>query len=414
MPKFIFSNFGSAQLLLPVAANDPTLTVQEMQGNLFPNPNPDQGERFSLVLRKPDGTPEVMHCWKREGDVLHVLRGKEGTEAHAWDVGEWVSLRTTAEALNDWAQADVGAFVVDGEHYFDVESLDIAPEHVFEDAAERDTYFTANPGELVDQVAILMADGFYVYVEADTEWINTPPRDNYFELFPEELVSGLPIWLAGDLQVWDAGSEAWRYVTAYIQGPMGPVGDVIQDVVGARDVALVEIDGARVAALSDIGDASAIVLAGSNFAGPWSDLSGEHLDLVSVFHDGKYWFQVQPIADIAMSEPGVSADWVEFSVIPSVAGQAGKVLVTDGESVLWDEVDTLPDQAGHAGKVLQTDGSTPSWGIPDTFPDQAEHSGKFLSTDGATPFWHTVEQRKITTSPSAPSGGVEGEIWLRY
>lgn len=100
---FLFANFATAPLAETVAAGVTELTLAAGQGALFPAPGP--GEKVSLVLRKPDGTPEIMHCTARVGDTLTVVRGAEGTTAQEWvvDPGEdpvLVSNRVTAEFLN--------------------------------------------------------------------------------------------------------------------------------------------------------------------------------------------------------------------------------------------------------------------------------------------------------------------------
>lgn len=45
----------------------------------------------------------------------------------------------------------------------------------------------------------------------------------------------------------------------------------------------------------------------------------------------------------------------------------------------------LPGQAGNAGKVLTTDGTVASWAPP--LPSQSGHGGAFLVTDGTNPGW---------------------------
>jgi hypothetical protein len=81
-------------------------------------------------------------------------------------------------------------------------------------------------------------------------------------------------------------------------------------------------------------------------------------------------------------------------LMPDQAGQAGKMLVSDGTNAAWQDVpDPLPSQSGNSGKFLSTDGSSASWGsVPDPVPDQAGNSGKFLSTDGSSTSWQEVLQ----------------------
>jgi hypothetical protein len=51
----------------------------------------------------------------------------------------------------------------------------------------------------------------------------------------------------------------------------------------------------------------------------------------------------------------------------------------------------LPVQAGNAGKVLSTNGSTAFWQTIDTgIPPQTGNEGKFLTTNGVSPSWQPV------------------------
>lgn len=72
-------------------------------------------------------------------------------------------------------------------------------------------------------------------------------------------------------------------------------------------------------------------------------------------------------------------------------------------------IDGLPSQTGNAGKYLTTDGTDPSWATVDV-------SGKVSQTNGtvttATPSSAVV--RNITLSTSAPSGGMDGDVWMVY
>jgi hypothetical protein len=48
-------------------------------------------------------------------------------------------------------------------------------------------------------------------------------------------------------------------------------------------------------------------------------------------------------------------------VLPSMSGNSGKFLTTNGTDSSWAEVDALPDQTGNSGKYLTTDGTDSSW-----------------------------------------------------
>lgn len=82
--------------------------------------------------------------------------------------------------------------------------------------------------------------------------------------------------------------------------------------------------------------------------------------------------------------------------IPSVAGNAGKVLLTDGIALIWGQL--YPSQVGNAGKALVTDGSTVSWSL--VYPSQTGNSGKSLVTDGTSASWVGTSCRLFFLSQS--------------
>lgn len=59
--------------------------------------------------------------------------------------------------------------------------------------------------------------------------------------------------------------------------------------------------------------ASDAALAAANYAGIWSTLSGSLPLPASVFHVGRFWILLAPLANVATSEPGVSNDWATES-----------------------------------------------------------------------------------------------------
>lgn len=52
----------------------------------------------------------------------------------------------------------------------------------------------------------------------------------------------------------------------------------------------------------------------ANFKGEWGDLTGGLIVPSSVFHDGVYWQLLIDVADVTLSEPGVSGDWAAIDV----------------------------------------------------------------------------------------------------
>lgn len=53
-----------------------------------------------------------------------------------------------------------------------------------------------------------------------------------------------------------------------------------------------------------------IAAATANFKGEWGDLTGPLAIPASVYHSGSYWQLLNNLADVTLSEPGVSADWI--------------------------------------------------------------------------------------------------------
>ena len=78
------------------------------------------------------------------------------------------------------------------------------------------------------------------------------------------------------------------------------------DTQGIRDATFVlktEAESARDAAL-----------ALSQFAGPWSALTGAFGVPSSTFHGDKFWTLLEPVADVTAHEPGVSPKWLEYDM----------------------------------------------------------------------------------------------------
>lgn len=59
--------------------------------------------------------------------------------------------------------------------------------------------------------------------------------------------------------------------------------------------------------------ASAATVAGANYQGLWSGLTGSLDKPASVYHAGEFWGLLADIVDVTASEPGVSADWSSLS-----------------------------------------------------------------------------------------------------
>jgi hypothetical protein len=93
--------------------------------------------------------------------------------------------------------------------------------------------------------------------------------------------------------------------------------------------------------------------------------------------------------------------------LPSLAGQAGKWLWTDGASVQWQAIPSLPVQAGNNGKFLTSDGVSASWGaVPNTVPANTQ-PGLTLEHSGAVFSWKAAGDNVVRN----PSGGLANEHW---
>lgn len=73
-------------------------------------------------------------------------------------------------------------------------------------------------------------------------------------------------------------------------------------------------------AATDAVAASSVALAAANFKGMWSSLTGALNKPASVKHNGRFWLLLNNLANVALSQPGVSSDWTSLD--------AGRVLQT--------------------------------------------------------------------------------------
>lgn len=168
-----------------------------------------------------------------------------------------------------------------------------------------------------------------------------------------------------------------------------------------------------IAAKNDAVDAKDAALSSANFLGYWINLSGAYSS-GSVKHLNKIWLLDGAVANIETHEPGTSAVWVDISSLPNQSGNSGKFLTTDGEFAAWEDIDAFPEQSGQQGKFLATNGSNTSWEEVDALPNQSGQQGRFLTTNGSAASWININQYNITLSSAAPSGGVNGDIWMRF
>lgn len=70
--------------------------------------------------------------------------------------------------------------------------------------------------------------------------------------------------------------------------------------------------GSAAAAANSASTATANVAAASNFKGAWGSLAGALAKPASVSHNGAVWLLLNDLADVATSQPGVTADWLLY------------------------------------------------------------------------------------------------------
>jgi hypothetical protein len=90
-----------------------------------------------------------------------------------------------------------------------------------------------------------------------------------------------------------------------------------------------------------------------------------------------------------------------------VDGQNG-VSVTDAKI---DFGEVVPFDVAEKIRVITSNGGYSGGGA--SLPDQTGNAGEFLTTDGTNASWGPA-QKTITSGTAAPSGGVDGDIYLQF
>lgn len=91
----LVANNAASKVAFQVDTSSRTITLEEGSGSLFPSPALAD-DFFMITVVSVDGDLEIMKCTKREGDVLSVDRGQEGTSVCLFPVGSRVEHRFTA------------------------------------------------------------------------------------------------------------------------------------------------------------------------------------------------------------------------------------------------------------------------------------------------------------------------------
>ena len=107
MVQILFTNNAGSSLALPISSSATSATLVSGGGALFPNPvAPDF---FIMTFANSAGTVrEIVNVTARAGDVLTIVRGREGTAAVAWNAGDLALNLLTAATINELFTEQVG------------------------------------------------------------------------------------------------------------------------------------------------------------------------------------------------------------------------------------------------------------------------------------------------------------------
>jgi len=102
-----FTNNAVAALASSISNSQTSITVQTGQGSLFPTISAAPGsQEFCTATLYQYGTAgesnhEIVKVTGRSGDSLTVVRGYESTTPRAFNAGDPIEIRVTADALNN-------------------------------------------------------------------------------------------------------------------------------------------------------------------------------------------------------------------------------------------------------------------------------------------------------------------------
>lgn len=101
MAKFLFKNNASSTLAADLTAIGTVITLGVGGGAVFPNPATNESFRLTLQV---GAAIEIVECTARTGDSLTVVRALEGTAAQVWPTGTPVEMRMTAGLMSSLFQ----------------------------------------------------------------------------------------------------------------------------------------------------------------------------------------------------------------------------------------------------------------------------------------------------------------------
>lgn len=93
------ANNVRSKLAVSVGASETELRVLTGHGQRFPALSTSDGSWFPVALENVNGEIEFCRATFRNGDVITVARGQEGSMARAYSAGDALELRLTVAAL---------------------------------------------------------------------------------------------------------------------------------------------------------------------------------------------------------------------------------------------------------------------------------------------------------------------------
>lgn len=98
-------------------------------------------------------------------------------------------------------------------------------------------------------------------------------------------------------------------------------------------------------------------------------------------------------------------------LIPSLTGNSGKFLTTNGTTVSWASVDALPSQTGNSGKFLTTNGTVASWATVDVSGYVPLSGATYIQASGYSSSWGATNGVS-TGAFNAIMGVASSATWL--
>lgn len=98
--SLLASNNAKSVLAAGISASATVLTVSSGMGSLFPSPTPGANYfKLTIIDAATKTITEIVHVTSVSGDVMTIIRGKEGTTPRAWSTNDIVANMMTAGSL---------------------------------------------------------------------------------------------------------------------------------------------------------------------------------------------------------------------------------------------------------------------------------------------------------------------------